>query len=530
MVFLPSLLLVGCGGGGDFNVGGGDGNLSGGGGGSSEGGGDSDDDSSSDASNITYLPLSVYVKNPAYVWDTDAGNVFITEFNYPMIEGILINPVNSSGLTSADNATVDDFDLTVDDIVIDPSESFPLLQKVIGSTVSMVTALVFDLTGSTSDVDLQELKNEAKSYILKAQANSNTTIKNQRFIIWSFGQNDPTVEDVVNLTGFTSDTAALESAIDGLVLNSNASSNLHKAIVKVIGGYVDDATTPPIDYANKIGDVNNNDLVDEITSDGVSLSQLVIFSSGSDTKREFSQTQMIESIQSQGLLRYESASSDTSNYFTSKPVFYYVLGRAERGNVYAALSDVSEKTTYLTLSNGSYSFSDSLILNQISAINSQIDLDNQYLYRYAFLPRQGSHPSVFKSKSNNFNYSLTGTIAVDLAAVGTPYYELESSVEITGPNGEYVSGAITGEMPGFSNGEYITGGQISLSIENTFKPVTRWTNESFQSSDYSWTLTGGSGTANPDGSYTVNSISGASATLRVDNTANSQMAFIIITN
>jgi hypothetical protein len=524
MVFLPSLLLVGCGGGGEFNIGGGDGNLAGGGssegGGGSEGGGDE-----TNTSTVSYLPLSVHVEYSDYVAGLDENDVFISERSFPDIRGYFINPVDSRTLAPVDTATVDDYRMKVNDIEIDPTESFPILQKVIGNSVYLRTALVFDATGSTSQVDLDALKSEAKSYVAKAQAHANPIIANQSFVIWSFGQDNPAIEDVTDLSGgFETNIVNIESAIDN-VMRYQSSSNLHKAVVKVIGGYVDTAATPPIDYASD----GNNELRDVITSNGIILSQIVIFSSGPDTKGEFAKNQMVESIQSQGLLKYESAGDGTTaatNNFTSKPVFYYVVGATVPGTPYTELSEVSEKTTSLTLTNGNYSFGDTLILDQISAINSRIDLDNQHIYRYAFLPRQGLNTRLFESRSIGFNYSLTGdTQFAAPESVGTPYFELESSVEITGPNGEYISGAVTGGL-----GEYITGGLASLSEVNVFRPVTRWTNNTYQSTDYTWTLTSGVGVTNADGSYTVNSITGASATLRVDNTVNGQFAFITINN
>lgn len=517
---LPSLLLIGCGGGGDFDLGNGDGDL----------GGDNateteEEGSSTNTSTVSYLPLSIYNKYSAYVPGLDEDNVFTSQRSFPFINGYLINPINASTLLPVNNATVDDYSMKIDDIEIDPTESFPLLQKVIGNPIELKTAIVFDMTGSTNDVDLAALQLEAKSYVAKAQAHSNAAIKNQKFVVWSFGNDDPTAEDVVDLTGgFTTVSGDIEAAIDSLTMFPNASSNLHKAIVKAVGGYVDEDAG--INYAED----GDNNLDEDMTSNRLVLSQIILFSSGPDSKRDFTQADMIEAIESQGLLKYDPADASVTDNFTTKPVFYYVLGKFEAGSAYSALSDVAENTTFLTLNSGSYSFGDTLISNQISAIDSRVDLDNQYLYRYAFLPRQGDHVRLFESRSSGFNYALTGDTNFESPiALGTPSYELESSVEITGPNGEFLSGAITG-IPENLDGTYVIGGKASLADVSTFRAATRWTNEVFEISDYTWTLTGGSGVANSDGSYTVNSISGATATLQVDNTANGEMAFIEITN
>jgi hypothetical protein len=525
LVFLPSLLLVGCGGGGEFNLGGGGGNLAGGGS-SEQGGGTGGDTSGGDTgastSKVSYLPLSVYIKNSDYINGFDSGDVFWIEGSYPYINGYLINPIDSTTLLPVDTATVDDYKMTVDDIEIDPKESFPMLQKVLGNTVYLRTALIFDLSGSVNEVDLLALKDEAKSYLAKAlsPSQSNDIIKNQSFVIWTFGQDNPTIDDVVDQTGgFTSNLTTLENVVDGLSLSPSAPSNLHKAVVKAIGGYVDDTVVPVIDYSAD----GNNDLVDYFTSDGILLSQIVIFSSGRDTKADFKQKQMIDAIQSQGLLKYETVSTSSEQSFTNKIVFYYVLGGVESGVTYTALSDVSEKTTSLTLSGGSYNFSDTLIQDQIAAIDARIDLDNQYIYRYAFLPRQGEHISKFESNSDGFNYAVTSKYTSedfpDFSAVppdspiGTPSYELASLVEITGANGEYLSGA-----------------KASLSEVTVFKPVTRWTTEEYGASAYTWGLAGGTGVKNADGSFTISSISVDPATLTLTNTDRAESVQILITN
>lgn len=511
---LPSLLLIGCGGGGDFDLGNGDGDL----------GGDNateteEEGSSTNTSTVSYLPLTVYEKFQSYSGFSGDG-LFQGERQYPYIPVHMISPINASTLQSTSTALASDYKVTIDDIEIDPTENYPVLQKVIGNPVFLKTALVFDLTGSTSEVDLAALVSEAKSYIAKAQAHSNSIISEQQFVIWSFGETNPAVENVVELTsGFTSDVAVLEAALDSLQLKPSAPSSLHKAVVKVIGRFTDDSVTPEIDYATD----GNNDLYDIVTSNGIQLSQMVLFSSGPDNLLEFDQEQMVQAIESQGFLEFNIAEPEVTDNFTNKAVFYYVLGASSPGNAYQALSDVSEKVGFLTLSSGSYNFSDSLLDDQVEAIDARIDLDNQYIYRYAFLPRQGEHTAIFSSKTENFNYSLTSQYDAedfpDLGAtppdpyIGTPAFELSSLVEITGPSGEYLSGD-----------------EASLSQVTTFRPATRWTSEIYASSDYTWSITNGTGTANADGSYTVNTVVGASATLRVNNTARSEFAVITVTN
>ena len=516
MIFLPSLLLVGCGGDGDFNIGNGDGSF---GGGSTSGGEDTttdSEDNNTNTSTVSYLPLTVYEKFQSYSGFPSDG-LFQGEAQFPLIPVYIINPINASSLSPVTTAIASDYKVTIDDIEIDSSENFPILQKVLGNSTELKTALVFDMTGSTSEVNLAALVAEAKSYISKVQSHSNSIIANQQFVIWSFGESNPALENVNEITtGFTNNAGDLELALEALQLKPNAPSSLHKAIVQAVGRYQDDTATPAIDFAND----GDNDLLDFVTSDGIQLSQMVIFSSGPDNLLEFEQAKMEEAIQSQGFLKFDPLDpTGSTDNFTNKAVFYYVIGANSPGNTYEALSEVSETTDSLTLSGGAYNFSDDLILKQLNAINLRIDLDNQYIYRYAFLPRQGDHTAIFSSRTEDFNYSLTSQYdsayftdnGFDI--LGAPAFELPSLVEITGPNSEYISGS-----------------EASFQSVTTFKAATRWTSEAYLTSDYAWTITGGTGTSNIDGSYTVTTVTGASATLEVENTARGETAQITITN
>lgn len=540
MIFLPSLLLVGCGGSEEFNVGGGDGNLSGGGssgnGGGSGGqiGGGEPGGGSENTSTVSYLPLAVLEKYKEYGGDNyPQDRLFQPDAQWPLIPIHIINPVSAANLTPVTNAVASDYVLTIDDEKIDPLESFPVLQKILGMPVQLKTALVFD-TSNSMNITIDQytaLKDEAKAYIDKVQAHANPIINQQKFIVWEFD------EEANNISGsFSNNAVAVKAAIDGINKNIGSSTNLHKAIVKVIGRYKDDAAVPPIDFDTDgpnqgLLDQNNSsdhddDLVDEVKNDGAFLTQVVVFSSGADTKREFELEKMERAITSQGFLTYEpvdptTANSDTSvDNFTNKPLFYYVVGGSSEGDTYKALSDLAEATVSLTTTADVYSFSDDLIERQLIAIDKRIDLDNQYIYRYAFLPRQGDHTAVFASQTSNNNYNLTvdypANYFIDnlLTGLGTPYNVLPSLVEITGPNGEFLSASTA-----------------SLAEVSTFRPATRWTNEEYNElDDYTWTLASGVGVLNPDGSYTVNSIVDDPTILSVRNDETGQTAFIELTN
>ncbi|TNC81696.1 MAG: hypothetical protein C9356_07490 [Oleiphilus sp.] len=523
-----TLALAGCGGsGGDdsFSLGNGDGDFGGGGSSDSSGGSseDSSDDSSSDdsgggsgssgsgTSSVSYLPLSVYEAFSAYS-GFSADGLFQGDGSAPFISEYLINPVSASNLAPVTDAVTNDYVVTIDSIEIDASESFPILQKVIGTPVTLRTALVFDVSDSTDSVDIAALVTEAKAYVAAAQASANEIIAEQEFVVWAFGQS---IEELTS--GFTSNTAAVETALDLVETRFNSgalgtSSNLHRAVVEVIGRFSDDTYDFSVD--------GDNDLVDTATDEGVELSQMAVFSSGPDTFLEMTADLMANAISSQSFLVYDTSSSDnTATTFLKKPVFYYVVGDEDQGTVYENLSTDAEALTYLTLSAGAYSFSDDLIQEQIDAIEARIDLDNQYMYRYAFLPRIGDHEIIFTSNSSGYNYSLTSSYAaadlLPFAALGTPEEELASLVEITGPEGEFLSN-----------------GEASLAEVSTFGFATRWTNTTYGAGDYSWSLPAGSATltVNGDGTATISAKTTSTVTLRLTNTIRGESADIVISD
>lgn len=458
-------------------------------------------DPSTLTSNISYYPLAVYEAFKDYS-GYELDGVFQGEVDTPFIKTNFINPILASDQTSTDTATAEDYVVTVNESEIDPSESFPLLQKVLGNHVFLRTALVFDLSSSNDSTDFSALVAEAKTYITTAQAHADPSIANQEFAVWVFGQN---IDELTS--GFTNNTSDINTALDAVITSADTnavgtSSNLHRAMVEVTGRYAKDTYDFSAD--------GDNDLVDRATSRGIFLSQMVLFSSGPDTVMEMDQTEMINAIQSQGLIKYDDEGKDS---FIYKPVFYYVMGGSEQGDAYEELADESETVTYLTLSAGTYDFAGNLVQNQINAIDARIDLDSQYSFRWAFLPRVGDHTTVFRSNSNGYNYSLITTYKEMNSPLGTPEVELASLVEITGPNNEFLSLGIA-----------------SLSEVSTFAPATRWVNDEYAAGDYSWVLAGGTGTLNGDGTYTVNSIAGTIATLTLTNDLRGENASITITN
>ena len=523
---LLTLLLAGCGGSDDgFSVGNGDGDFSGGGSSSSDSSDDSSDSSSDDSSSddggeeveeplgdgsspYSYRYLGVYEASDDFSGD-GIGGLYQGKVTDELVMHFIINPINASTLASTDQATADDYLFYVDGIETDAFEAFPVMQKVLGNQVELSTALVFDISDSMSHADMDALIAEAKAYVTAAKASANEVIANQQYVVWAFAR------DTNNLiASFTANQATIETALDNVVVAYNAdalgtSSNLHRAIVEAVGRYQKDA----YDFLDGMGE--DNDLIDIVLDDGVELSQMVVFSSGGDTFLEMDASLMVSAIESQALDVFVDGLSDPQKL--SKPVMYYVVGDDEPGVEYATLSENAEVVEHVVTSAGAYDFADMLVQDQIDAIERRIDLDNQYLYRVAFLPRIGDHTSVFSSNSSDYVYTLTTSWDGDLLdpLLGTPAEELASLVEITGPEGEFLSD-----------------NQASLAEVDTFGFATRWTNTAYTAADYSWSIIAGTATltVNADTTATISAKTSATVTLQLRNDTRGETAQVVISD
>ena len=204
------------------------------------------------------------------------------------IEAYLINPIDPATLLAIANAQALNYSTIVDDVEISENESFPILQKVIGIESYLRTALVFDISGSTTHVDFVELINEAKDYIALAKVNSNPLIANQEFTVWVFA------DEPEELTaGFTADVTTINNTLDDVVAQYNSGihgtgTSIHRAIVEATGRYSDST----YDF----GADGDNDLVDYSSKAGIWLSQMVVFSSGNETVHEFDASKMEQAI------------------------------------------------------------------------------------------------------------------------------------------------------------------------------------------------------------------------------------------
>lgn len=496
VLLISSLILSGCGGGstdGEFDF----------------GTGDSSAGAESGKSIYSFRPLAVYETYKEFSGG-DADGLYQGSYDYPYIKRYLIKPVIASSQTPTSRATVSDYIATVDGVRIDDKESFPKLQKVIGAPISLRTALVFDVSSSVNQADVDQLIVEAKRYIAAAKDSSNKVIANQEFVVWAFGKK---VEELTS--GFTSETNILNSRLDQVVdiFDSGAygaSSNLHNAILQAVGRY----SKGSISYGN-----DGNDLYDSTRGANIRLSQLVLFSAGPDTYLETEQSLMVDAIHSQAFSLGEDSEGETQ--FLYKPVFYHVVGGADKGEAYEALSNEAESVSFLTLQSGKYTFAEKLIENQIEAVDARVDLDNQYLYRFDFLPRTGEHEIIFQSNANSRNSSLltdiSESVIASIAGLDTAAEELSTLVEITGPNGEY-----------------LVNNTASFAEVKTFGFSTNWINESFDKSDYSWQIVSGQGDGrtNSNGTFTVTEKTSTTLVLRLTNNelTSKNSATITITN
>ena len=153
IMLLPFSLLVGCGGGGasDLNTSASTDDTT-----DSGDSGDTDDNGGTTipvSDGVSYLPLMINETNKFYS-GLDFDNLFKFEIFDPELHYYLINPVDSATLEPLTTAVTANYQVTVDGVATDALESFSLLQPVIGTPVELHTALVFDVSGSMTSVDM----------------------------------------------------------------------------------------------------------------------------------------------------------------------------------------------------------------------------------------------------------------------------------------------------------------------------------------------------------------------------------------
>jgi hypothetical protein len=430
-------------------------------------------------SDITFLPLSILETSQEYSL-LDKSDVFITESFYPFIYSDLISTFDVSTL-EAKEATVDDFIITEDGEVIDDDESFPILQKVGAIPTYLHTAIVIDASNSVDENVLNEVVTETKALITLLQGSDDSVIANQRFTIWTFAGK---VKEMTS--GFTEDKTVLDAALDAildpdLVDEISSSSSLNQAIVAAIGRFdgVGD-NSGGIEYIYRDSDANgdNNDLIEGVSTTRIQLSSLIVVTSGTDTVRVFSDSQVTTAIesQSQEVFSTDTSSTEITENF-GKPFIAVIVGDNDKTLQPSITDNASNIIDLRNKPAGSLSFAASTATYQSNLIATRKREGNRYFLRYASPLRQGSHELKTTTGAVDINYSLTSSIEFDVFQdVGMPaeeyYPNIVSSVEITTVNNEYLQSV------------------VNINNTNVFYPATRWTNAVFASTDYSWALEG----------------------------------------
>jgi hypothetical protein len=470
------------------------------------------------ARNVTFLPVSILETSSEYS-GVDEDNLFSTQVDYPYIAKKMLSVFDSKTL-AATPATIDDFIITENDQVVDPLESFPILQTIGVIPTYLHTAIVIDTSGSVNSITLDAIIAETKEMIVKMQSSSDLVIKNQRFSIWAFGQ---TVQEITS--GFTADTIMLNNALDAIAtVNVGESSNLNQAIVEAIGNYDGsggEGSSGDFSFRDTPG--FNNDLIEEVTTDRIQLSSLILITSGTDTLNVFENDQVKIAIESQSQVVFDTAEEADSATVTSsvtknigKPFIVILVG--DDPTISAVITDNASNVINLKDVTGELTYAEQVIGFQTDLIALRKRESARMVLRYASPKRQGTHSAVVSTSAVDFKYSLTSAIEfASTQTVGMPsevYIPLVvTSVEIAGANNQYLQNV------------------ININDTNTFYPATRWTTNQFAISDYVWTL---DGIVLPfdstTGAVTINPASIApSATLSLTNNAIIETKNILLT-
>lgn len=445
--------------------------------------------------NVTFLPIAILETSSDYSGFSES-NVFVTESEFPFIKKKMVSIFDSATLEAV-GGTIDDFVITENGKVISFNESFPTLQKIGSIPTYLHTAIVIDASNSVAtSVGYDSIIIETKAMIAAMKNSSDSVISNQRFSIWAFGSR------VMELTdGFTADSAQLSSALDSIKTeNFGLTSNLNQAIVEAVGNYNGQGgagSSSGFSFRDTIG--FNNDLIEEITTDRIQLSSLILIASGTDNLDVFSAEQVKVALESQSQVIFdqEAGSSGTKNF--GKP-FITVLVDNKDG-IDAVITDNASEIINLKNETGVLSYATKVTDFQTALIKQRKREGNRNVLRYASPKRQGSHTAVVSTSAKNFTYTLTSSLDFknDESAIEMP----SALVEIAGENNQYLQNV------------------ININNTNTFYPATRWTTETYSASDYVWELDDVvllSDTAT--GAVVISSASiGSSATLSLTNSA-----------
>lgn len=478
-----------------------------------------------DTTNVSFLPLMTFELYNE--WSGMDDGLFVFQQKDPFIKHFMITPVNATSLEPTDDVSISDFSLSEDGIPLNPKVNFPILQKVLGNQVSLDTAIVINTSSAMDGVDRTAFINEIKNYIDRAGGSNHSTIKQQRFTIWAYdgGREQGDGGIVLESNGFISNRDDIQSALDTVSTNwANGtyqvagSNHTYDAIMEAIGRFIG---TGPFGVAENLRDpIDNtqpyrdfNDLSESFSADGIRFTNMILFSSGySDTNR-FDGDTVIKALNAQSLSAYDTDGGPGGAASATKDlgkVLIYVTPEGEsKDDVIEAMATANIGATY---NNGQYTFADTLISEQIAALNTRVVKDHQYVLRFASSIRSGSnHVGELKTRTaeDKYGYTLSWKMNLDNVPdelLGMP----EPEVEITGAGNEYLS----------SN-------QAHLSEINRFYPAIRWTNRQFASSEYEW-ISNVAFTANDDGSVTIQPLAGSGQLTLRNKTLDKQISINIL--
>ena len=455
--------------------------------------------------NVSFLPLMTMERHKDWYDGTQEG-VLLSYGKGPYIPYYTINPINATTLEPITTAKASDFSIVEDDIPLNPKVNFPTLQKVLGNSVKLSTALVINTSSSMDSVDKAAFIQEIKNFVSLAKASNTSFMSEQAFTVW--GYDGDAVEET---GGFKYDTTSIHAALDG-VLNQwtvsgyrhNTGSNYtYDAVVEAIGRYVGDGafsvTGDSLAFKDSFSG-DQNDLEDDITPDLIKASSIIVFSAGFSSTNRFDEEFVVKALESQSTFVYEEGVVPSGAATETKALpktFVYVVPDGEPVDEILEANATSVIKT--SISGGKYSFSSGVLDAVETNIKIKTGLNNQHVLRWASSLRAGKgHTRQIKTRTDDgkFGYAITtDNLDFDPAvSVGMPM----PSVEITGANNEYLSAGTT------DNFGYNTAVAYANEITR-FYPATRWTNQIFSNSDYTWTSNPSNAfTLNTDGSVSVN--------------------------
>jgi hypothetical protein len=455
---------------------------------------------------VTYIPLQFYLSGEGYVED---GGVFAGIGFSPLVQGYVISPVSGADLSPLEAPDVSDYKITINDENVGGDEQGLIMQKIIGLPINLHTAIVIDTSSSNSKasgVDIEALILEVKNFVAEAQSSPDMTIANQQFTLWAYASAGSGVQALV--PNFTTSAVIMDNALDSLLVGDvweerGADSATYEAIVKAVGIYVGQGSGGASENVDLLND-GIDDLVEgyQYNNSGeqlvaVNLANVVLVSRGQNTNYQtFFKDDAKAALQWQSIIGYveESVSdnivvdggdavTNSETVLINKPLIYVSVGPDGPDELIGQLaSNIID-----TASNDAFDFSGSIIEAQKEAVDIRTQPDNQYLIRYAMFERDGQHELKLESNSLGYNYSLVTDFDMSNGLfLGIP--DIAPTVEIAGPENAY-----------------LPSGFVSLRRVNRLYPQTRWAVQTFEGSDYSWTVGGVSRAAEADGSIVITS-------------------------